>query len=74
MRRAAWWIDDRHRDEGARAIARALLAARRPWPVVGVVLLTPPVSVLAALVYRVVARHRHRLPGATVTCASPPSR
>ncbi len=66
---AAWWIDvrgDAH--GGARAIARSLLACHRPWPVVGRLLLLPPASWLAPVVYRWIARNRHRLPGATDAC------
>jgi predicted DCC family thiol-disulfide oxidoreductase YuxK len=71
---AAYWIDVRGRAQrGARAIAHSLMASRRPWPVAGRVLLLPPISWLAALVYAWVARNRHRLPGATDACAIRPA-
>ena len=68
MRESVWWIDDEHRDAGSRAIARALLATSPPWRLAGRALLSAPLSWLADPVYRVVARHRHRLPGATSGC------
>jgi predicted DCC family thiol-disulfide oxidoreductase YuxK len=55
---------------GARAIARLLRAAERPyWRGVGRVLDMFPVSWLAKRVYRVVARNRQRMPGGTEACA-----
>lgn len=67
---SVWWIDGERREAGSRAIAHALLAATRPWPLVGVALRTPPLSWAAAPLYRSVARHRHRFPGATSACAT----
>jgi predicted DCC family thiol-disulfide oxidoreductase YuxK len=52
--RSAWWIDGNRVDGGSRAIARALQATHGPW--------------VAPLGYRVVAHHRHRLPGGTPAC------
>jgi predicted DCC family thiol-disulfide oxidoreductase YuxK len=58
-----------------RAAERAVAAGRRngPWWArpAGVVLGWPVVRSVAGVVYRVVARYRHRLPGATVSCAVP---
>lgn len=68
LQRAAWWIDGDSGEEGARAVARALGAASGPCALLGSILLVPPVSWVAAAVYRLVARFRHRLPGATPTC------
>ena len=64
VRCAAWWIDPSgDRSRGHLAIARALRAARG-WPsIVGQILLVPPFRWLAAGVYPLVARWRHRLPG-----------
>ncbi len=59
---AAWWIDtggDPHR--GHRAIAAALRACGGGWSRLGQALVRPGVSLLAAGVYEVVARNRHRL-------------
>jgi len=66
---AAYWIDDdgrRHR--GHRAIARALRVAGGAWALIGVLLVVPPISWLAAGVYRLVAANRHRMPGGTEAC------
>jgi len=67
--RFAWWIDERGRkSRGHRAIARALIACRQPWPIVGWLLLLPPITWLAAVGYRLVANNRGLLPGATPAC------
>jgi len=66
---AAWWIDEsgeRHR--GHLAIGHALIAAGGAWRLMGALLVNPPVSWLAEPVYALVARNRHRLPGATDAC------
>ena len=68
LRRAAWWIEGEEAEEGSRAIARALIAARGRWSLAGWILIAPPVSWIAPLGYRVVARYRYRLPGATPAC------
>src|ERR1019366_394300 len=68
LRKSVWWIEDHRHDAGARAVARALVATSSPWRLVGYALLIPPVSWFAAPSYRVIARHRHRLPGATPAC------
>lgn len=69
LERAAWWIEGAARpEEGPRAVAAALVAARRPWPMVGHALSAPPLSWLAPSGYRIVARYRHRLPGGTPAC------
>jgi predicted DCC family thiol-disulfide oxidoreductase YuxK len=68
LARAAWWVEGDRHDEGARAVARALLATEGPWAIVGKLLLLPPLVWLAPWGYRVVARFRHRLPGGTPAC------
>ncbi|MDY7105799.1 MAG: DUF393 domain-containing protein [Actinomycetota bacterium] len=66
----AWWIADGEPPRGGHeAIASALSAARRGWPIAGRALTAPGVDRLAARGYRLVARNRHRLPGATAACA-----
>jgi predicted DCC family thiol-disulfide oxidoreductase YuxK len=69
VRRAAWWIDPAGgRSRGHVAIARALQAAHG-WPsIAGRILLVPPFRWLAAGIYPLVARWRHRLPGGTPAC------
>lgn len=56
---------------GSDAVAMVLLASRGPWPVAGHVLRLPGVRRVAGWVYAVVAGNRHRLPGATESCALP---
>lgn len=65
---AAWWLDGERRDRGHRSIGRALVAIGGLWGVIGHVLLVPPVSWLTRPIYAVVARNRHRMPGATDAC------
>ena len=56
---------------GAKAIARLLRAGERScWWSAGRALESFPISWLAARVYRVVARHRQRMPGGTDACAT----
>lgn len=69
VRRAAYWIDaDGAAYGGHLAVARALVAAGGGWRVVGRIVASRPVAPLAAVVYRVVAANRHRLPGSTDAC------
>ena len=56
---------------GAAAVARVLLRSRWPWRPVGALMRMPPISWLAAVVYRIVSANRHRLPGSTPACAVP---
>ncbi|MFI9122385.1 thiol-disulfide oxidoreductase DCC family protein [Streptomyces bikiniensis] len=58
-------------DGGARAVAKALLSAGGVWAPLGGVLLLPGVRWVARGVYRLVATHRHRLPGGTHACTVP---
>ncbi|MCY3952432.1 MAG: DUF393 domain-containing protein [bacterium] len=58
---AAWWIDsDGMQHGGHRAIAAALGACGGPWARLGRTLAWPGMSLLAAGVYELVARNRHR--------------
>lgn len=68
VERSAWWLDGDRRASGHRAIGRALTAIGGPWRPIGRLLVVPPVSWLAAGVYRLVARYRHRMPGGTAAC------
>lgn len=66
---AAWWLEpDGRRHRGHAAIGRALIAAGGRWRLIGRVIVTPPTSWVALLVYALVARNRHHLPGATDQC------
>ncbi|MDE3138854.1 MAG: DUF393 domain-containing protein [Acidobacteriota bacterium] len=64
-----WWLEGSRRDAGAAAVARSLLATSWPWRALGLLLLTPPLSWVASPAYSLLARHRHRLPGASDACA-----
>ena len=57
---------------GAAAVARLLLRAGGGWAPLGALLTLPPVSWLAGVGYRLIARNRHRMPGGTPACALPP--
>lgn len=69
---AAWWIDgDGRSRRGHLAIGHALIAAGGVWALIGRLMTIPPVSWLARPAYALVARYRHRLPGATDACRLP---
>lgn len=53
------------------AVARTFLASRMPFRPLGALLLVPGVRTLAGVLYRWVARNRHRLPGGTPACSMP---
>lgn len=53
---------------GERAVAAVLRRAGGVWKLLGVLLGLPVVRSIAGLVYRWVARNRHRLPGGTPAC------
>ncbi len=66
---AAWWIDDQDaKHRGHVAIGRALIASGGVWGAMGRLVTTPPLSWLARPGYWLIARNRHRLPGATDSC------
>ncbi|MEY9948659.1 thiol-disulfide oxidoreductase DCC family protein [Kitasatospora sp. GAS1066B] len=56
---------------GAQAVAKLLLRSGNVWAYLGAVLRLAPVRPVAAAVYRLVARYRHRMPGGTAACALP---
>lgn len=56
---------------GAEAFAAWLRFSGAPYAALGVVMSWPGVRSLAAVVYRLVARNRQRLPGGTPACALP---
>ena len=51
------------------AVAYTLLFGGKGWALLGRLMLVPGVKQLAGLVYRWVARNRHRMPGGTEACA-----
>lgn len=66
---AAYWRDESgamHR--GHRAAGQVLFAFGGAWRVLGWLCLVPPTSWFAAILYRVIARYRHRMPGGTPAC------
>jgi predicted DCC family thiol-disulfide oxidoreductase YuxK len=69
MEAVRWVGADGSARAGHEAIAAALRTAGLPWRIAGRILLLPVISPLAAAVYRIVARNRHRLPGGTPACA-----
>ncbi len=69
-RKAAWYLtEEGPRRAGAAAIASALRDCAWPWSWLGLLLLLPPVSWLAAIGYFFVARWRRKLPGTKPACA-----
>lgn len=55
---------------GGQAVLRVLALGRSPWPrVASATDRVPGAGRAVGWVYRVVARHRHRLPGGTAACA-----
>jgi predicted DCC family thiol-disulfide oxidoreductase YuxK len=54
---------------GHEAIGAALGTAGPGWRFAGHIVLLPGISRLAAVIYRLTARNRHRLPGGTPACA-----
>lgn len=71
-REALQWVDEQGRvSAGHAAVARLLIDSGFPWSAPGRLLLIPPLSWLAPALYRLVADHRHRLPGGTPACAGP---
>lgn len=66
---AAWWVDDGGRlYRGHLAIARALIQAGGWRRLAGRAVASRALSWPGALVYRLVARYRYRMPGATDAC------
>ncbi|WTW93247.1 DUF393 domain-containing protein [Streptomycetaceae bacterium NBC_01309] len=57
---------------GAEAVAKMLAYRRGVWTVPGAVMQIPPVNLLAAKAYRLIADNRYKLPGGTPACALPP--
>lgn len=66
---AAYWVGpDGSLRRGHEAVTDALVAMGRPYSLLGRLVGVPPFRWLAPPVYALVARYRHRLPGATDAC------
>jgi predicted DCC family thiol-disulfide oxidoreductase YuxK len=67
---AVQWVEiDGTIRSGHEAVAAALRSAGGVWALAGRALLSPGISPIAAVAYRLVAANRHRLPGGTPACA-----
>lgn len=67
-----WVATDGTIRAGHEAIVAALDSAGGIWALAGRALLSPGISPIAAVAYRLVADNRHRLPGGTPACAVKP--
>lgn len=66
---AAWWVEPGREPQGGHlAIGASLRAAGGAWGLVGWAICCPPLAWIGGPVYRLVARYRYRLPGATPAC------
>jgi predicted DCC family thiol-disulfide oxidoreductase YuxK len=71
--REALWVDtDGTIYGGAAAFAEWLKFRGGAYGVVGWMINLPVIRALAAAVYRVIAKNRHRMPGGSPACALPP--
>lgn len=70
---AVYWVDANGRPHrGHRAIAQTLRTIGGGWSLLGVLMEAPLLSWIAAGLYRLAARYRHKLPGATPACRRGP--
>jgi predicted DCC family thiol-disulfide oxidoreductase YuxK len=65
-----WVVGPGYSKRGHQAVARALREASGLWRFLGLVIESAPGSWIARPGYFLVARFRHRLPGATPACAT----
>jgi predicted DCC family thiol-disulfide oxidoreductase YuxK len=68
---AVQWVSGAHRSAGPEGIGHMLVSAGSYWKVLGRLLLLRPVLAAMWPVYRLISRHRDRLPGGTAMCALP---
>ncbi len=72
VRDYVWLVTPTKQRAGAAAFSGLLKGQPHfGWAFLGHLLDTWPLSVLADLGYRVIAKHRHRLPGSTASCEIP---
>jgi predicted DCC family thiol-disulfide oxidoreductase YuxK len=73
--RAVQWVAvDGRISSGSAAVGRLLLDSGGGWRLLGRLIITPPLSWVAELVYRLVSANRSRLPGGTPACSLPADR
>ncbi|HSJ90914.1 MAG TPA: DUF393 domain-containing protein [Ilumatobacter sp.] len=73
-RRAVQWVAaDGSIASAERAVIASLRHAGGAWRVLGAVMNLPGFRQTAAVLYRLIARYRHRLPGGTAACRLPGS-
>ena len=65
---AAYWVQNGTAYRGADAAAQALQVCNPALAFLGKVIAAPPFIWAARAIYPVIARYRHRLPGATDAC------
>jgi predicted DCC family thiol-disulfide oxidoreductase YuxK len=71
---AVQWIDaDGKRASAQHAVGQTLVYAGKGWMVLGRIALLPGISHVAGVIYRLIARNRHRMPGGTPECSLPQS-
>ncbi len=64
----AWWVDHNETRGGERAVGAALEMAGGAWRPFGRFIGAPSMRWLFGPSYRLIARYRYRLPGATTSC------
>ncbi len=70
--RHAYWVDAEGRTHrGHLAVAETLRAMGPLWRAIGTAARIPPISWVAEVVYELVSRLRHHLPGGTPACRLP---
>lgn len=66
---SVWFqAEDGSLSSGADACAHAMQAVPSPWRITGHLLALPGVIHLARVIYPLIAKNRHRLPGGTPAC------
>lgn len=66
--RFVWLVGPDRPTRGSGAIGGALGELEGAWPLLGALINAAPLSWVASIAYRTIARNRHRLPGATLEC------
>ena len=65
---AAYWVQDGQNYRGADAFVHGLQVCSAPWSLIGKLMGIPPIVWIARGVYPIIAKYRHKLPGATDAC------